>query len=121
MEKNIRETLKDNLNYYLKNSPLSQKEIADQLGISKGSITNWLSGFNSPNIETLAKLCQILGVKMSEMLNDKIEITQSEKDLLDNYNKLNKSAQNTLIKYSAFMASQPENLKNNPQTDKMNA
>lgn len=121
MEKNIREILKDNLNYYLKNSQLSQKEIADRLGISKGSITNWLVGSNSPSIETLAKLCQILGVKMSEMLSDKVEITPSEKALLDNYNKLNKAAQNTLVKYSAFMASQPENLKNNSQIDKINA
>lgn len=121
MEKNVREILKDNLSYYLKNSQLSQKEIADLLGISKSSITNWLAGSNSPSIETLAKLCQILGVKMSEMLSDKVEITQSEKALLDNYNKLNKSAQNALIKFSEFMVSQPENLKNNPQTDKMNA
>lgn len=88
MEKNIREILKENLNYYLKNSPLSQKEIADQLGISKGSITNWLAGSNSPSIETLAKLCQILGVKMSEMLSEKLEITQHEKTLLNKYRSL---------------------------------
>lgn len=100
MEKNIREIIKDNLAYYLKNSPLSQKEIADKLGVSKSSITNWLAGDNSPNIETLAKLCQILGVKMSEMLSDKVEITQSEKTILNKYRSLDahgKTAVNSIL------------------------
>ena len=114
MENNIRAVLQRNLNIYIKNSRLSQKEIAEKLGVSRAAITNWLNGSNSPNMEILANLCTILDVPMSKMLSDEtIKLTEKEKRLLDNFKQLNEKGKDELIRFSEFMLGNPENLKGN--------
>jgi phage repressor protein C with HTH and peptisase S24 domain len=49
-----------------------------------------LAGDNSPNIEILAKICQIYDVKMSELLNDKSDFSFSEKQHIKKYRTLDK-------------------------------
>lgn len=88
MDGNIREILRKNLAKYINESDMTQKEIAERLGVSKGAITNYLQGSNSPNIEILAKLCQIFEVRMSDMLSEKSDITSSEKDFIRKYRQL---------------------------------
>lgn len=44
----------------IKFSGLTQKEIAKELEISEGNITNWKKGTNYPSLEVLYKLCKIL-------------------------------------------------------------
>lgn len=44
----------------IKNSPFTQKQIAQMLHISEGNITNWKKGENLPSVDTLYKLCIIL-------------------------------------------------------------
>lgn len=124
MENNIRAVLQENLNYYIKKSQMSQKEIAEKIGVSKGAITNWLNGSNSPNMEVLANLCLLLGVKMSEMLSDKSSISDlsiNEKKLLNNFKQLNEKGQNKLVRVSEFMLEDPDYLKENSKTIPMNA
>ena len=49
----LREIISKNLKYYIENSKYNQVEIAKMLNISKASVTNWIKGKNSPNIEYL--------------------------------------------------------------------
>ena len=119
MENNIRTVLQENLNYYIRNSQMSQKDIAEKLGVSKGAITNWLNGSNSPNMEVLANLCVLLGVKMSEMLSDRSstsDLSENEKKLLDNFKQLNEKGQNKLVRVSEFMLEDPDYLKESDST-----
>ncbi len=44
----------------IKQSGLTQKEIAQKLNISEGNITNWKKGENLPSVDILYKLCIIL-------------------------------------------------------------
>ena len=48
------------LSEVLKQSNLTQKQIAQKLGISEGNITNWKKGDNLPSVEVLYRLCKIL-------------------------------------------------------------
>ena len=112
MENNIRAVLQRNLNIYIKNSRLSQKEIAEKLGVSRAAITNWLNGSNSPNMEVLANLCTILNVPMSKMLSDEtVKLTEKEKRLLDNFKQLSETGKDELIRFSEFMLGNPDYLK----------
>ena len=117
MESKIRSVLQENLGYYIRNSKMTQKEIAEKLGVSKAAITNWLNGKNSPNMEMLADLCMLLGVRMSDMLSDEtgqLRLTAKEKKLLDNFKQLSEKGKDELIRFSEFMLGNPENLKSNP-------
>lgn len=63
----IKDEIAKNILFYRKRAKLSQKQIAEQLGISIPAISNWENGTNSIDIETLFKLCDILGVSINEM------------------------------------------------------
>jgi transcriptional regulator with XRE-family HTH domain len=59
---------KERLIMELKYSKLTQKEIAEKLGISEGNITNWKNGENLPSLEVFYSLCNLLEVSADYML-----------------------------------------------------
>ncbi|MBQ3596572.1 MAG: helix-turn-helix transcriptional regulator [Clostridia bacterium] len=52
----------------IKNSNLSQKEIADKLGINPSTISKYLRLDKFPAIDTFANLCEILDASSDEIL-----------------------------------------------------
>ena len=52
----------------IKHSGFTQKEIAGQLRLSEGNITNWKNGKNLPSVDTLFRLCKILDVSADYLL-----------------------------------------------------
>jgi len=47
---------------------LTQKQLAEQLGISNARLSNWEIGINRPDVEMLANLCRILNVSANTLL-----------------------------------------------------
>ncbi len=47
---------------------LTQKQLAEQLGISSARLSNWESGINRPDVDMLAKLCGILNISANTLL-----------------------------------------------------
>lgn len=88
MSTDVRAALTENLNALMKAKGIKSKELAESAGVSKSAVSHWLAGDNSPNIEILAKICQAYDVKLSEMLNEKIEATYEDKELLKKYRSL---------------------------------
>lgn len=83
----IRDNLKRNLGYYLTLKSINQKYLADKLGVSQSAVTNWIKGNNSPDIEILAQICDILHVPVSDLLgtgnND--QLTKKEIKIIEQY------------------------------------
>lgn len=52
----------------IKNSPLSQKEIAQEVGVSAQTISKYMKQNIFPALDTLAKLCKVLDVKSDYIL-----------------------------------------------------
>ena len=86
--KDVRGALAENLNQLLKVKGIKAIDLAEKVGVSKSAVSHWLAGDNSPNIEILAKICQEYDVKLSELLNEKIEATYADKALLKKYHAL---------------------------------
>lgn len=63
----IRDNVKKNLGYYLTLKGISQKELADKLNVSQSAVTNWIKGKNSPDIEIVAQICNILDISVNEL------------------------------------------------------
>lgn len=70
---NAREILASNLNYLIKNRGITPKELAERTKVTKMSVSNWIQGKNSPDIETLAKICEIYGVTFSDLFYSDME------------------------------------------------
>ena len=45
----VRENVRQNLIYYLALKCISQKELAEALGVSQSAVTNWIKGKNAPD------------------------------------------------------------------------
>ena len=52
----------------LKHCGLTQKQLAEQLGVDPANITNWKTGKNIPSVETLYALCKLLNVSADYLL-----------------------------------------------------
>lgn len=52
----------------IKNSKLSQKEIAEKLGINPSTISKYVRLNKFPSIDTFANLCEILDISSDDVL-----------------------------------------------------
>lgn len=66
----IRDAIRSNLERYISESGYTQKEIADKLGVSKSSITNWIKGKNSPDVELVVPICKLLNITVRDFYGE---------------------------------------------------
>lgn len=67
---------------------ISQKQLAQQIGVSNGRVSNWEQGLNRPDADMLAKLCTALNVSPSSLLGVKLsadELTEQERNVIKAY------------------------------------
>ena len=64
---NIKDEIAKNLLFYRKKSKLTQVELASRLGVKNTAVSNWESGNNSIDIDTLFRACEIFGVTLNDM------------------------------------------------------
>ena len=67
MMSTVKDEIAKNLLYYRKKSGLTQKEFAEKLGVKNTAVSNWESGNNSIDIETLFAACEVFHVKLNDM------------------------------------------------------
>ena len=64
----------DNLNRIIKelkkSKKISQADIAERIGMSASGFTDWLKGRGSPSPDTITKLAEILGVKVTDLVDE---------------------------------------------------
>lgn len=53
----------------IKSKGLKQSFIANKIGVSVVTVSNWVQGKSSPSKKHLEKLCEILNVKQNEIVN----------------------------------------------------
>ena len=108
----IRKVIGDNIKRLCSLKGIRQIDIAEHMGVSQGSVSNWIKGVNSIDIENLAELCRYLGVSLDQIFGIEplpVEVTLSvqEADLIDNYRKLTPYAQQLLAAVATSFAGNP--------------
>ncbi len=66
MDKNFCENLK----IARKDNNLTQKQVADKLGVVESCYANWEQGRTEPSIAMLRKLSKIFNISIDELIND---------------------------------------------------
>lgn len=67
---------------------ISQKQLAERMGISNSRVSNWEQGINRPDADTLAALCTALNVSPSLLLGVKLspdELSDGEWAVINAY------------------------------------
>lgn len=81
-EMSFRERMRLNLVSAMKTAGLNQVQLADKLGIKKGTVNNWVRGHNSPDVEMVPKICDALGISIQALFApaDNAASSQANKD-----------------------------------------
>ena len=77
----------DNLKQIRKEHNLSQEQIAEQLGVSRQSVSKWESGQAYPEMDKMIQLCQMFNLNIDDLLNQDIKEVNSNKQVKSNVNK----------------------------------
>ncbi len=78
------------LRKYREAQNLNQKEFAKLIGVSNSRVSNWEQGLNRPDVDTLSKICEVLKVSPSELLDIKLstdELNEEERRVIIEYRK----------------------------------
>ena len=78
----------EKIKLYREDRNLSQKDFAQKIGVSNSRVSNWEQGINRPDVDFVKKICEVLNVSPSELLDihlDTEELTEHEKLLIRNY------------------------------------
>ena len=52
---------------------MSQLDLSKKLGVSQMSVSNWCRGEKLPRMDKVDKMCEVLSVKRSDLLNERSE------------------------------------------------
>lgn len=66
----VKEEIAKNIKKYRKEKGLTQKDLANMVGVNNSAVSNWESGQNSIDIEILFKVCKALGVNISDIYGE---------------------------------------------------
>ena len=80
----INDDISKNIRKYRKFNNMTQKELAGKVGVSIAAVSNWETGTNSIDIDSLFKVCKALGVSLSEITSNEntLELTKYEQELI---------------------------------------
>jgi len=59
-----------NLKVAREKAGISQKQLADKIGVAQGTVGNWEAGIREPSLEVINKLATILNVHAAELISD---------------------------------------------------
>lgn len=130
---NMREIIRSNLERYLSESGYTQKEFAEKLGVSKSSVTNWVKGKNSPDVDLVVPICKLLNITIKDFYSDSspanlepqedvsnikkapLYSSEAEEQLIALHRKLNSEGQEKLLDYADDLVASGKYISRNQQ------
>lgn len=89
----IQQTIICNIKDVCKVKKIKNKDIAQHMGVSEGSVSNWFTGKNFLDVDNLYVLCLFLGVSLDQIFGIKPIVygvmSEQESFLLESYRKAN--------------------------------
>lgn len=84
------------IRYYREQKDVSQQWLADAIGVSKMTVSNFESDKRYPNVEMVKKICKALGITIGKLMSYKEDIEIAEA-VFHNSNKLTKTEKSTIL------------------------
>lgn len=84
------------IRYYREQKDVSQQWLADAIGVSKMTVSNFESDKRYPNVEMTKKICEALGITIGKLMSYKEDIEIAEA-VFHNSNKLTKAEKSTIL------------------------
>ena len=112
----IRKIIGENIKKIAALKGIRQVEIAEHMGVSQGSVSNWIKGTNSIDIENLAELCRFLGVSLDQIygvapITPEVTLSGEETELVSLFRMLNAEGRSLSMNTIRTFAGNPAMLK----------
>lgn len=97
-----RKTISENIKKLCLINGVKQKDLAEYLGVSQASVSNWINCANSIDIENLVSLCHYFSVSLDQMyglapLTPSYELSEQESALIKVFRTVNSDGKELLI------------------------
>lgn len=98
-----KETTGERIKKFRLKQQLKQTDLAEMLNVKKSTVSMWEKGNNSPGVEKLSRICDILKVTPSVLLGYEGEqpetepLTENEQKLVDIYKSVSKSGKDIIM------------------------
>lgn len=95
----------DNIKKLIVNQGMTQTQLADALGISNGTLSDWIRGRYYPRHKYLVAMSEVFGISVDEITreNDTVSLDEKMKSL---FNSLSEENQKQTIEYMRFLLHQ---------------
>ena len=110
-DKEQRAIFSKNLSRYLELTSLTQKEVADAIGVSAQTFNTWIKGIAIPRMGKIQALADYFNINKSDLIDpadtsiDPDPLTKEETQLIDKYRSLNDEGQEKLLDYADDLSS----------------
>lgn len=91
-ERELYELMSSNLKKYMQLRNISQLELAESLGVSQQSVSNWCTGLKMPRMNKIDRICELLEISREELMRAepaftgaRAALSASEERLIRNY------------------------------------
>ena len=94
MVNDIKENIAKNLKFFREERKITQRQLAEVLGVKHNTVSTWENGKNSIDAFSLMQICEYLNVSLDDMFGKKsksiptLEMPKDEKRLITAYRKL---------------------------------
>lgn len=101
-----KEVFSKNLKWYLELKGVTQKDLAQYLGVNPSSVNDWIKGKKYPRIDKIEMIARYFGILKSDLIEDKginktlpqpQTLTEGENMLLDLFRRVPESEQQMVL------------------------
>lgn len=72
-EKEFNQLFAKNLNFFLNLNKKNQLDLAEYIGVSPASVSNWCKGLKLPRMDKVDLICRFFRIQRSDLLEDKAQ------------------------------------------------
>lgn len=70
-EKELNNIIAKNISYQLESKNKTQSDLAEYIGVSQTTVSNWCRGEKMPRMKKIDMICDYFGIKRSDLMEDK--------------------------------------------------
>lgn len=93
------------------NAGMTQEQLAERLDVARSTITQWETGWTQPRMGAVARLAEVFGMSVSEMVADDptrrdgdITLSSEERELISLFRSMDKRARNDLLAIASSLS-----------------
>lgn len=76
-----KETMSNNLQFYIKQSGRSQKELAEMVGVAYSTFNDWVKGKKYPRIDKIEMLANFFRIQKSDLIEEKNTVAEIDNSM----------------------------------------